>query len=233
VLCIDVQHLSKSFGDHPVIDDLSLRVEEGEVVVVQGPSGVGKSTFLRCLTYLEPFQRGTVRVGEIEIRAGMDEKRHHDVIRHLREQMGFVFQFFNLFPHLTVLQNLTLAPLRVQNRPVEEAEKEAMALLSRVGLGGKAAAYPESLSGGQKQRVGIARALAMRPRAVLFDEPTSSLDPEMKEDVVDVMSGLARDGLTMVIVTHEPAVVNRIATRILRFGPLGRIEEDRRGPAHP
>lgn len=231
MLCIDVQHLSKSFGDHTVIEDLSLRVEEGEVVVVQGPSGVGKSTFLRCLTYLEPFQRGTVRVGDIEIRAGIDEKHHHDLIRRLREQMGFVFQFFNLFPHLTVLQNLALAPVRVQGRPLGEVEKESMALLERVGLAGKAKAYPDSLSEGQKQRVGIARALAMRPRAVLFDEPTSSLDPEMKEDVVEVMAGFARDGLTMLIVTHEPAVVSRIATRVLRFGPGGKVEEDRPGPA--
>lgn len=231
MLCIDVQHLSKSFGDHAVIEDLSLRVEEGEVVVVQGPSGVGKSTFLRCLTCLEPFQRGTVRVGDIEIPAGIDEKHHHDLIRRLREQMGFVFQFFNLFPHLTVLQNLTLAPVLVQGRPQEAVEKESMALLERVGLAGKSKAYPDSLSGGQKQRVGIARALAMRPRAVLFDEPTSSLDPEMKDDVVEVMAGFARDGLTMLIVTHEPAVVNRIATRVLRFGPGGRVEEDRPGPA--
>lgn len=227
MLCIDVEHLSKSYGDHLVIKEFTLRVEEGEVVVLQGPSGVGKSTLLRCLTYLEPFQEGLVRVGSTEIRAGLDERHHREIIRAMREQVGFVFQFFNLFPHLTVMQNLLLGPVRVQNRPVQEVEKEALKILERVGLAAKAHAYPHALSGGQKQRVGIARALAMRPRAVLFDEPTSSLDPDMKKDVVDVMGDFARDGLTLLVVTHEPAVVTQIATRILRLGPLGVIEEDR------
>ncbi len=227
MLCIDVKGLAKSYGDHVVIDDLSLRVEEGEVVVFQGPSGVGKSTFLRCLTYLEPFQKGLVRVGDIVIEAGLDVRRHRDRVRHLREQVGFVFQFFNLFPHLTILENLALGPVHVQNRPRAVVEKEARALLDRVGLAAKAAAFPHALSGGQKQRVGIARALAMRPRAVLFDEPTSALDPEMKNDVVDVIADFAKDGLTLLIVTHEPAVVERVATRVVRFGPACRVLDDR------
>jgi ABC-type polar amino acid transport system ATPase subunit len=226
MLCIDVQNLTKSFGEHVVIDDLSLRVEEGEVVVLQGPSGVGKSTFLRCLTCLEHFQKGLVRVGDISIEAGLDVRRHRDTIRHLREQVGFVFQFFNLFPHLTILENLMLGPVRVQKRFPAEVEKEARALLERVGLSSKAAAHPSALSGGQKQRVGIARALAMRPRAVLFDEPTSALDPEMKNDVVDVIADFAKDGLTLLIVTHEPAVVERVATRVVRFGPACRVISD-------
>lgn len=228
MLCIDVARLTKSFGDHTVIDDLSLRVEEGEVVVLQGPSGVGKSTFLRCVTCLEPFQKGTVRVGDIAIEAGLDLHRHRDVVRRLREQVGFVFQFFNLFPHLTILENLTLGPVHVQKRDPAEAEREARVLLERVGLGAKAAAHPHSLSGGQKQRVGIARALAMRPRAVLFDEPTSALDPDMKNDVVDVIADFAKDGLTLLIVTHEPTVVERVATRVVRFGPACRVLNDQK-----
>lgn len=228
MLCIEVQNLTKSFGDHVVIDNLSLRVEQGEVVVLQGPSGVGKSTFLRCLTYLEPFEKGVVRVGDIAIEAGLDVRRHRDTVRHLREQVGFVFQFFNLFPHLTILENLLLGPIHVQKRPPREVEREARALLERVGLGAKAGAHPHALSGGQKQRVGIARALAMRPRAVLFDEPTSALDPEMKTDVVNVIEDFAKDGLTLLIVTHEPAVVERVATRVVRFAPACRVLEDKK-----
>lgn len=230
MLCIDIAGLRKTYGDHIVIENLTLRVEEGEVVLIQGPSGVGKTTLLRCLTYLEPFDRGVVRVGDTEIHAGIDETKHHDVIRRLREKVGFVFQAFHLFPHLTVLENLTLGPLRVQGRPRPEVEREAKALLDRVGLGSKAGAYPNALSGGQKQRVGIARALAMRPQAVLFDEPTSSLDPEMKEDVVEVMADFAKDGLTMLIVTHEPAVVQRLATRLILFGPKTVVLSDGPGP---
>jgi ABC-type polar amino acid transport system ATPase subunit len=227
-LCIDVQGLSKSYKDNLVVENLSLKVQEGEIVVFKGPSGVGKSTFLRCLTYLEPFQQGLVRVGDWTLRAGMDERGEQKTITMIREQLGFVFQFFNLFPHLTVLQNLTLGPVKVLGKPVEEAEADAMALLKRVGLAEKARLFPHTLSGGQKQRVGIARALAMKPKAVLFDEPTSSLDPEMKGEIVEVMEDFAEDGLTMLIVTHEPQVVERIATRTVKFGPRCCIESDNR-----
>ncbi len=227
-LCIEVHQLTKFYKDHCVIKALNLHVDQGEVVVFRGPSGVGKSTFLRCLTYLEPFQEGSVQVGELTVRAGMDIRKERATIRSVRQQLGFVFQFFNLFPHLTVLENLTLGPVRVLNRSKEEVKEEAMQLLKRVGLEHKASAFPQALSGGQRQRVGIARALAMRPRAILFDEPTSSLDPEMKEDIVQVMEGCARDGLTMLIVTHEAAFIDRIATRIVKFGPQCVIESDAR-----
>lgn len=225
-LCIRVDGLTKYFKGHLIIDNLSLRIDEGEIVVFQGPSGVGKSTFLRCLTYLEPFQKGVVEVGDRRLEAGMDERKNHAVIQAVREQLGFVFQFFNLFPHLTVLDNLMLAPMRVLKRPMEEARQEALALLRRVGLESKAALHPAALSGGQQQRVGIARALAMRPKAILMDEPTSSLDPGMKQEIVEVIEGFAQDGLTMLIVTHEPHVIGRIATRIVEFGPHCRIVSD-------
>ncbi len=227
-LCIKVDGLTKYYKDHLVIDGLTLSVDEGEVVVFQGPSGVGKSTFLRCLTYLEPFQKGSVRAGDLELRAGMDLKIDYPTIQLVRERLGFVFQFFNLFPHLTVLQNLTIGPTKVLKLPEEKATAEAMALLKRVGLEQKAGAFPAALSGGQQQRVGIARALAMHPRAVLFDEPTSSLDPAMKHEIIEVMEGFARDGLTMLIVTHEPAFIQRIATRTVEFGPHCKILSDDR-----
>lgn len=229
-LCIDVAGLTKVFGDHTVIQDLSLKVEEGEIVVFKGPSGVGKSTFLRCLTYLEPFQQGVIRVGPWSLHAGMDLRREAKTITMIREQLGFVFQFFNLFPHLTVLQNLTLGPVKVLGLPVEQAEEEGMSLLKRVGLAEKALLHPHALSGGQKQRVGIARALAMKPKAVLFDEPTSSLDPEMKGEIVEVMEDFADDGLTMLVVTHEPQVMEKIATRVVRFGPRCAVLSDEPGP---
>ena len=218
-LFIEVKGLSKSFGDHTVIRDLNLEIQEGEVVVFQGASGIGKSTFLRCLTYLETFQAGRVHVGGLQFYANMDVHAERESIRALRLQLGFVFQFFNLFPHLTVLQNLTLAPVQVLQKSQLEADEEALNLLKRVGLVEKAHAYPSSLSGGQSQRVAIARALAMHPKAILLDEPTSSLDPEMKQGIVDLIETLTKDGLTTVIVTHEPAVIERIATRVVKFGP--------------
>lgn len=227
-LCINVEHLTKSYGDHVVIRDLTLAVEEGDVVVCQGPSGIGKSTFLRCLTYLEPFQQGVVRVGDLELRAGIDPRREKETIKLIRERLGFVFQFFNLFPHLTVLENLTIGPIEVLKEDPAEVRERAMGLLRRVGLEAKASMHPHALSGGQQQRVGIARALCMRPKAVLFDEPTSSLDPEMKGEIVNVMADLAGDGLTMIVVTHEPAVLQGIARRIVKFGPQCTILEDRR-----
>src|SRR5262249_12705889 len=158
------QNLKKAFGDHKVFEHLSLSIKEGEIVVIQGPSGIGKSTFLRCLTYLEPFDKGSIRVGDVQVHAGMDERRDRQTILALRRQMGYVFQFFNLFPHLTVLQNLTIGPIQVLATPEEEAHEEAMRLLKRVGLEQKAKHYPGSLSGGQQQRIAIARALAMQPR---------------------------------------------------------------------
>jgi ABC-type polar amino acid transport system ATPase subunit len=229
-LCIEVEGLSKSYKDHRVIEGLSLKVEEGETVIFKGPSGVGKSTFLRCLTYLEPFQEGLVRVGSWTLHANMDQRREQKTITMIREQLGFVFQFFELFPHLTVLRNLTLGPVKVLNLPEAQAESEAMALLKRVGLAEKARLYPHMLSGGQKQRVGIARALAMRPKAILFDEPTSSLDPEMKGEIVEVMEDFADDGLTMLVVTHEPQVMEKIASRVVRFGPGCAVVSDEPGP---
>ncbi len=220
---IEIRDLTKHFGDHLVIDQLSLDIQEGEIVLFQGPSGIGKSTFLRCLTYLEPFQKGTMRVGNVHVRAGMDDDRDHATILALRQQMGYVFQFFNLFPHLTVLENLTIGPIKVLKEPKEKAEGEALKLLKRVGLEHKAAQYPSALSGGQQQRVAIARALAMHPRAILFDEPTSSLDPEMKKDIIQAIEEIRHDHLTMLIVTHEPDFAKRIATRVVTFGAHCRI----------
>jgi ABC-type polar amino acid transport system ATPase subunit len=227
-LCIETQNLTKRFGSHEVVSGLSIKIEEGERVIFQGPSGVGKSTFLRCLTYLEPFQGGQVRVGDLTLEADMDERRHHRMIVSLRQQLGFVFQFFTLFPHLTVLENLTLGPVKVLGTPPEQARDAALRLLKRVDLEGKSGSYPAMLSGGQQQRIGILRALAMRPKALLLDEPTSSLDPEMKQEVVSVLETLARDGLTLLLVTHEPAVVERLATRVVEFGPGCKVIRDRR-----
>lgn len=215
---IKIENLGKHYGKSEVIQDLSLTINEGEVIVFKGPSGIGKSTLLRCLTYLEPFQKGSVSVGDFCLRANLDRRKERETIRSVRTQLGFVFQFFNLFPHLTVLENLMLAPVEVLKKNSEDARETGLKLLERVGLKEKAQFYPEQLSGGQKQRVGIARALAMKPKAILFDEPTSSLDPEMKGEIVKVMNDLASDGMTMLIVTHEPAVVEGIATRIVSFG---------------
>ena len=215
---INIKNLAKNYGDHKIIQDLSLQIDPGEVIVFKGPSGIGKSTFLRCLTYLEPFQNGSIQVGEHILNANLDRRKERETIRAVRTQLGFVFQFFNLFPHLTVLENLTLGPVQVLKRSPNQVHEEVLHLLERVGLAEKANFLPGQLSGGQRQRVGIARALAMKPKAILFDEPTSSLDPEMKGEIVRVMNTLAKDGMTMLIVTHEPAVVEGIATRIVSFG---------------
>ena len=217
-LRIKIDNLTKRYHDHLVIDRLSLEIQEGEVVIFKGPSGVGKSTFLRCLNYLEPFQDGTVKIGDLRLHANMDVRKEKESIKAIREQLGFVFQFFNLFPHLTILENIMLGPVQVLKLAPQAARREALQLLERVGLAEKANAYPSALSGGQQQRVGIARALAMHPKAVLFDEPTSSLDPEMKQEIVQVMQHFAKDGLTMLIVTHEPAVIEWIATRVIKLG---------------
>ncbi len=227
-LAINVEHLTKQYENQTVISDLTIQINVGEVIVFQGPSGVGKSTFLRCLTYLEPFQKGCIQVGNLELRPNMDIRKEKLVIQSVREQIGFVFQFFNLFPHLTVLENLMLAPQVVLNEERQKAMEYGIDLLKRVNLEHKAMSYTGTLSGGQKQRIAIARALAMRPKVMLFDEPTSSLDPEMKEEIAEVIANFAKDGLTILIVTHEPAFVERIATRVVKFGPQGAILSDQK-----
>ena len=215
---IDLASVNKHFGALHVLADIDLSVAAGEAVVVCGPSGSGKSTLIRTLNRLEEIDSGTIRFeGEDIHAAGAD-------INRLRSRIGFVFQQFNLFPHLTVLANITLAPVQVSRRSPGEARDAAMALLERVGLATKANAYPSQLSGGQQQRVAIARALAMQPRAMLFDEPTSALDPEMIGEVLKVMRDLAREGMTMMVVTHEMGFAREVADRIV-FMDQGRIVE--------
>ena len=206
---IDVKNLSKSFGDHLVLDDITESIQVGEKVVIIGPSGSGKSTFLRCLNLLETPTKGTITFNGTEI---TDPKAKIDQIR---QQMGMVFQHFNLFPHLTVKQNITLAPVNLKLQTPAEADEKAMRLLERIGLADKADAYPNKLSGGQKQRIAIVRALAMEPEVMLFDEPTSALDPEMVGEVLDLIRELAREGMTMVIVTHEMGFAREVSTRVL------------------
>ncbi|MCI8807410.1 MAG: amino acid ABC transporter ATP-binding protein [Oscillospiraceae bacterium] len=215
---IDVKNLSKSFGDHLVLDDISEHISPGEKVVVIGPSGSGKSTFLRCLNLLETPTSGSITFQGTEI---TDPKTD---INAVRRQMGMVFQHFNLFPNMTIRKNITLAPVRTKLMSQGEADDTAAALLKRVGLEEKADAYPAQLSGGQKQRIAIVRALAMRPKLMLFDEPTSALDPEMVGEVLQVMKELAEEGMTMVVVTHEMGFAREVATRVL-FMDGGKILE--------
>ena len=215
---IRVSNLHKSFGKNDVLKGIDEHIEKGEVVVVIGPSGSGKSTFLRCLNLLEEPTSGKI------IFEGNDITDKKVDINKIREKMGMVFQQFNLFPHKTVLQNLTIAPIKVKGLSKSEAEKKAMGLLDRVGLSNKATAYPSSLSGGQKQRIAIARALAMEPDVMLFDEPTSALDPEMVGEVLSVMKDLAKEGMTMVVVTHEMGFAREVGDRIL-FMDNGNIME--------
>ncbi len=215
---IDVKHLSKSFGDNLVLDDISEHIAPGEKVVIIGPSGSGKSTFLRCLNLLETPTKGTITFDGMEI---TDPKADIDKIR---QQMGMVFQHFNLFPNMTIRRNITLAPVRTKLMGQEEADDTATALLKRVGLEEKADAYPSQLSGGQKQRIAIVRALAMKPKVMLFDEPTSALDPEMVGAVLDVMKELANEGMTMVVVTHEMGSAREVGSRVL-FMDGGHIME--------
>ena len=216
---IDVKHLSKSFGDHLVLDDISEHIHPGEKVVVIGPSGSGKSTFLRCLNLLESPTAGTITFEGTVI---TDPRTNIDLVR---RQMGMVFQHFNLFPNMTIRKNITLAPVRTGLMKQEEADETASALLERVGLSEKADAYPAQLSGGQKQRIAIVRALAMKPKVMLFDEPTSALDPEMVGEVLDVMRELAREGMTMVVVTHEMGFAREVGSRVL-FMDDGKILEE-------
>ncbi len=206
---IKVKNLKKHFGKLEVLNGIDEHIEKGEVVVIIGPSGSGKSTFLRCLNLLEEVTEGEIYVDDELINSPDAD------INRIRQKMGMVFQQFNLFPHLKVIDNITLAPTLVKKVPKEEAEKRALELLERVGLKDKAYVYPASLSGGQKQRVAIARALAMDPEIMLFDEPTSALDPEMVGEVLDVMKELAREGMTMVIVTHEMGFAREVASRVL------------------
>ena len=206
---IDVKNLSKSFGDHLVLDNISEHISPGEKVVVIGPSGSGKSTFLRCLNLLETPSAGTITFDGTVI---TDPKVD---INTIRRQMGMVFQHFNLFPNMTIRKNITLAPVRTGLMKQEEADAEAVKLLRRVGLEEKADAYPNQLSGGQKQRIAIVRALAMKPKVMLFDEPTSALDPEMVGEVLEVMRGLAADGMTMLVVTHEMAFARDVSNHVV------------------
>ena len=206
---IDVKHLSKSFGDHLVLDDISEHIYPGEKVVIIGPSGSGKSTFLRCLNLLETPTKGSITFQGTEL---TDPKVDID---QMRRQMGMVFQHFNLFPNMTIRKNITLAPVRTKLMSQAQADDLATTLLRRVGLEEKADAYPNQLSGGQKQRIAIVRALAMQPKVMLFDEPTSALDPEMVGEVLEVMKQLAEEGMTMVVVTHEMGFAREVGSRVL------------------
>lgn len=215
---IKLENVHKFFGKNEVLKGIDLRIEKGQVVVIIGPSGSGKSTVLRTMNYLEAPTSGKVIVDGMDL---SDKSKLNEV----RAEVGMVFQNFNLFPHMTVMENLTLAQTKVRKTSSDEAKKIGQALLNRVGLGDKANAYPDSLSGGQKQRVAIARALAMKPKVMLFDEPTSALDPEMVREVLDVMKSLAEEGMTMVIVTHEMSFAKEVADRVL-FVDGGLILED-------
>lgn len=216
---IEVSNLKISFGDLHVLKDVSIHIKKGEKIVLIGPSGSGKSTFLRCLNRLENPDAGTILFESTDL---TNPKTNLDVCR---QKMGMVFQHFNLFPHLTVMQNITLAPVTLGIKTQAQAETLALELLERVGLAEKAQVYPSTLSGGQKQRIAIVRALAMQPDVMLFDEPTSALDPEMVGEVLNVMKDLAKDGMTMVVVTHEMGFAREVADRVL-FMNNGYIEEE-------
>lgn len=216
---LSIEHLKKAYGDNVVLEDISLSVKRGEVIVVIGPSGCGKSTFLRCINALEPIQGGTIEVDGKEVTSSEKD------LTELRQKVGMVFQSYDLFPHMTVLDNITLAPTKVKKIPKAQAEEAARALLKRVGLTDKEKSYPRELSGGQKQRVAIARALAMEPEVLLLDEVTAALDPEMVREVLDVMLDLAKQGRTMIIVTHEMQFARAVANRVL-FLDGGRIVEE-------
>ena len=216
---INIENLSKNFGNLKVLKNISTTINKGEIISIIGPSGSGKSTFLRCINKLEEPTEGHIYID------GMDLMEKNTDINKIRERVGMVFQHFNLFPNMTVLENLTLSPIMVKKESKEEAEKYALYLLEKVGLSDKVSSYPTQLSGGQKQRIAIARALAMKPEVILFDEPTSALDPEMIKEVLDVMRDLAKEGMTMLIVTHEMGFARNVGNRIL-FMDNGEIIED-------
>ena len=215
---IAVKNLQKSFGGLKVLDGIDLDVEQGDVIVLVGPSGCGKSTFLRCLTHLEEPTGGQIFLDGKEV-------KDRDIDQ-VRSKMGMVFQHFNLFPHMTVKKNITLAPVLLKKKTQAEADKQAMELLERIGLADKADEYPNMLSGGQKQRIAIVRALAMDPEVLLFDEPTSALDPEMVGEGLELMKVLAKNGMTMVVVTHEMGFAKEVASRVI-FIDKGKIQEDK------
>ncbi|MFZ9346092.1 MAG: amino acid ABC transporter ATP-binding protein [Burkholderiaceae bacterium] len=216
---IEFKNVSKWYGDFQVLSDCTTRVDKGEVVVVCGPSGSGKSTLIKCANGLEPFQKGELLFNGVSVGDPQTD------LPRLRSQIGMVFQHFELFPHLSVMQNLTLGQIKVLERSQEEADQKAMALLDRVGLRSQAEKFPGQLSGGQQQRVAIARALCMDPVAMLFDEPTSALDPEMVNEVLDVMVALAKEGMTMMVVTHEMGFARKVSDRVI-FMDAGKIVED-------
>lgn len=218
---IDVKGLRKSFGDQEILKGIDTHIEKGEKIVVIGPSGSGKSTFIRCLNLMEVPTEGTITFDGKDI-----THLNHKEINEVRQRMGMVFQHFNLFPHLTVKKNITLAPVMLGLMTKEEASAKADELLTRVGLPDKANDYPKQLSGGQKQRVAIARSLAMNPEVMLFDEPTSALDPEMVGEVLELMKQLARDGMTMVVVTHEMGFAREVASRVMFMADGNILEEN-------
>jgi glutamate/aspartate transport system ATP-binding protein len=218
---IDINHVSKWYGNFQVLKDCTTQVKEGEVVVICGPSGSGKSTLIKCINALEPFQEGTILVD------GTSVGKIKTNLPKLRSRVGMVFQHFELFPHLSVLDNLTIGPIKILKRPKQEAIAHAKQLLARVGLEDQALKHPGQLSGGQQQRVAIVRALAMNPIVMLFDEPTSALDPEMVSEVLDVMVELAQEGMTMMVVTHEMGFARQVADRVI-FMDQGQIVEDRK-----
>ncbi len=222
---IEVKDLKKSFDNNHVLSGIDLKVHKGEVLAIIGPSGSGKTTLLRCLNFLETPNAGTVRISDISIDTAIDLKKQKRAVRDLRQRAGFVFQSFNLFPHRTVLENITEGPVIVKKEELSDAEKRARKFLKKVGLANKENAYPSALSGGQQQRVAIARALAMEPEVVLFDEPTSALDPELVGEVLAVIKELASEDRTMVIVTHEMAFARDVADRVI-FMADGQIVEE-------
>ena len=216
---IEIKNLNKWYGDFHVLRDINLNVKRGEIIVICGPSGSGKSTLIRCINYLEQFQQGSITVDGIEV---MDDVKK---IKAIREDVAMVFQHFNLFPHLTIVDNLTLSPIWVKKKPKKEAIALAMKYLDRVGIAKQAHKYPNQLSGGQQQRVAIARSLCKNPSIMLFDEPTSALDPEMVSEVLDVMVELAKEGRTMICVTHEMGFAKKVADRII-FMDEGQVIEE-------
>ncbi len=221
---IEISKLVKTFNGQTVLHGIDLEVASGEVVAIIGPSGSGKTTLLRCINLLETPDSGTIKVGEIAIDARLAQTKQKEQVRQLRQQVGFVFQNFNLFPHRSVLENIIEGPVIVKGEPKGEAEARARALLEKVGLQGRESSFPRRLSGGQQQRVAIARALAMRPQVILFDEPTSALDPELVGEVLDVIKKLARSGTTLVIVTHEIGFAREVADNVV-FMVDGKIVE--------